>query len=316
MPASEYAAAREGAALVELSDRGVLAASGPQRLKFLHNMLSNDVTSLAPGQGTLASLMDVKGHLLALMRVLVTENAVLLEMPKQRLLKVQETLIFYKVGAPVRFEERTDVVLAVIGPHAQAALAVPQLANEAHLSRELGGVTVRIARASDLPAAGFVVHVAPEHAESARAALIAAGATPITRETFDVLRIEDGRPWFGPDVSEEHLLHETGLLREYHSSSKGCYVGQEVVARLEGRGGHVNKQLRGLRLEAAAAPGDAVQHEGKDVGILTSTGVSPRLGPVALAYLHRSAFAPGTSVAVGGRPATVVALPFPTQDAA
>ena len=313
--ATEYAAAREGAALALLDDRGVLAVTGPQRQKFLHNMLSNDVASLAPGQGALASLMDVKGHLLALMRVLVTENAVLLELPQQRLAKVNETLLFYKVGAPVRFEERKDVVLAVLGPRAKAVLAAPELPNEAHLAREIGGAPARIARASDLPAGGFVVHVAPDHVASVRQALSDAGAVPIARETFDVLRIEDGRPWYGADVTEDHLLHETGLLREYHSSSKGCYVGQEVVARLEGRGGNVNKLLRGLRLEAAAARGDVVRREGKDVGTITSAGVSPRLGAIALAYLHRSAFEPGTLVDVGGRPATVVAPPFAREAA-
>jgi folate-binding Fe-S cluster repair protein YgfZ len=152
---TEYGAAREGAALLRL-DRGVLAATGPQRQKFLHDMLSNDVASLAPGQGRLASLMDVKGHLLALMRVLMADHAVLLELPAERLAKVKETLLFYKVGAPVRFEERPTAVLAVIGPAAARALAAPELPNEAHLARDLGGVPVRVARASDLPAGGFV----------------------------------------------------------------------------------------------------------------------------------------------------------------
>jgi folate-binding protein YgfZ len=210
----------------------------------------------------------------------------------------------------VRFEERPTAVLAVIGPAAARALAAPELPNEAHLARDLGGVPVRVARASDLPAGGFVVHVAPEQADAVEMTLVSRGVVPISRETFDVLRIEDGRPWYGADVTEENLLHETGLLREYHSSSKGCYVGQEVVARLEGRGGNVNKQLRGLRLHAPAAPGDAVLREGQEVGRITSAGVSPRFGPIAFAYLHRSATAPDTTLEVGGGPASLAALPF------
>jgi tRNA-modifying protein YgfZ len=114
------------------------------------------------------------------------------------------------------------------------------------------------------------------------------------------------RPWYGPDVTEENLLHETGLVGECHSPAKGCYVGQEVVARLEARGGNVNKALRGLRLSAPASAGAAVTVEGRDVGRVTTAGVSPRLGPIALAYVHRSHFAPGTAVEVGGAPATVV----------
>jgi folate-binding protein YgfZ len=130
------------------------------------------------------------------------------------------------------------------------------------------------------------------------------------RLALDVLRIEDGRPWYGPDVGFDHLLHETGLLRELHSFSKGCYVGQEVVARLEGRGGHVSRQLRGLRLSAPAAAGDGIEHEGKPVGQLTTAGVSPSHGPIAMGYLHRSCFEPGSRVSVAGRAAEVTALPL------
>lgn len=312
---AEYAAARQAAALFDLPERGLLAASGPHRQKFLHSILSNDIEGLAPGQGRLAALMDVKGHLLAFMRALVANDAVLLELPKDRMALVKETLLFYKVGAPVRFEERPLAILGLLGPRAKTTLAAAgvdagELTNEGHLEGQLGGIPVRVARASDLPGVGYVVHVAPEHADAARQALIAAGALPVSRETLDVLRIEDGRPWYGPDVGEEHLLHETGLLREYHSPSKGCYVGQELVARLEGRGGNVSKLLRGLRLSAPAAAGDAVLHQGREVGRVTSAGVSPGMGPIALAFLHRSAFVAGAEVEVGGRPATVVVLPF------
>lgn len=318
---AEYAAARQAAALFELPERAVLAASGPHRQKFLHSILSNDIEGLAPGQGRLAALMDVKGHLLALMRALVTNDAVLLELPKDRMALVKETLLFYKVGAPVRFEERKAAILGLLGPRARTTLAAAgveaaELESEGHVEGQLGGTPVRVARASDLPASGYVVHVAPEQADAVRQALIAAGVLPVSRETLDVLRIEDGRPWYGPDVTEEHLLHETGLLREYHSPSKGCYVGQEVVARLEGRGGNVSRLLRGLRLGSAASAGEAVLQEGRVVGRLTTSGGSPRSGPIALAFLHRSAFVPGAAVLVAGKPATVVTLPFEPEPAA
>lgn len=314
-PSSEYEAAREGAALLALPERGTLAATGPQRQKFLHGILSNAIEGLQPGQGCLAALLDVKGHLTALMRALVTPDAVLLEAPADRLARVKETLLFYKVGAPVRFEERPAALFALLGTRALDALlaagaSLDSLAAEAHAEVRLGDAPVRVCRASDLPAAGFVVHATPETAPAVEAALLAAGAAPIGRETLDLLRIEDGRPWFGPDLGEENLLHETGLLREYHSSSKGCYLGQEVIARLEARGGHVSRQVRGLRLSAATSAGATVGRDGKDVGRVTTAGVSPRFGPIALAVLHRSAFDPGTPVAVAGVPATVVAVPF------
>ena len=101
-------------------------------------------------------------------------------------------------------------------------------------------------------------------------------------------------------MTEDNLLHETGLIGVLHSSAKGCYVGQEVIARLEGRGGNVNKALRGLRLGAPARPGTALTADGKDVGWLTTCALSPRLGPIAMGYVHRSHFAPGSEV-VGER---------------
>jgi len=311
-----YAAARESAAVAELSERGVLAVSGPQRQKFLHSMLSNELASRAPGQGCLAALMDVKGRQLAWMRALVTADAVLLEMNAERLQPVEQVLLHYKVGAPVRFAARPTAVRGLLGPQARAVLAragaeIPELAAEAHVQAMVAGHAVLVARASDVPWGGHVLHTAPEAAAAVREALIAAGAAPLDRATLDVLRIEAGLPWYGPDVGEENLLHETGQLAVYHSFSKGCYLGQEVVARLEGRGGNVNKKLCGLRLSQPAAAGAAITADGQPVGQVTTAGVSPRLGAVALGYVHRSHFEPGTALAVGDAPATVVALPFP-----
>jgi tRNA-modifying protein YgfZ len=310
-----YAAARESTALAELPGRGLLAVTGPQRVKFLQNILSNDVAARRPGQGVLAALMDVKGRLLAPMRVLVAEDAVLLEMPADRLDVVEPVLVHYKVAAPVRFARTPVVATAVLGPTARETLAragveLPaEAAREDHLERSLAGVTVRVVRAGDLPAAGWVVHAPDESAAaSVRAAL--AGAVPIGAAVLDTLRIEDGRPWYGPDIGEDHLLHETGLVAEYHSPSKGCYVGQEVIARLEARGAHVNKIVRGLRLEAPVSAGATIVAEDREVGRVTTAGVSPRLGAIAMGFVHRSAAEPGTAVRVDAVAGTVQRLPL------
>jgi len=312
-----YAAAREGAALVDLSDRGVLAVTGPTRQKFLHGVLSNDVQGLLPGQGRRAALMDAKGHLLALMRVLNGQTEVWLEISGNRIDLVEERLTFYRVAAPVRFQRRPVEVLGVLGPHAAQVLAragcdVLALEPEGHLAGAVGGQPVLVARAGDLPAQGYVLHAESPAAAAAAAALQSAGAVSLDRATLDVLRIEDGRPWYGPDVTEENLLHETGLVREYHSPTKGCYVGQEVIARLDARGGKVSRALRGLRLSAPAEAGAPVMSEGKEVGRVTTAGVSPRLGPIAMGYVHRTRFEPGTRVEVAAAAATVAALPFQT----
>jgi folate-binding protein YgfZ len=310
-----YRAAREGAAVIHLEERGVLEATGPQRQKFLQGMLSNDVAGLRSGQGCRAALLDVKGHIQSLMRALVTADSVLLEMPADRVALVEGILNHHKVAAPVRFKPRAVAVLGLIGPGARQVLeragtVVPTLAPEAHVGVTVAGKAALAAAAGDLPGEGFVVHVEANEREDVVAGLVAAGAAPIDRGTLDVLRIEQGRAWFGPDVTSDNLLHETGQVAAYVSFSKGCYVGQEVVARLDARGGNVNKGLRGLSLEAPVAAGAVLRAGDKEVGRVTTAAVSPRLGPLALAFVHRSHFEPGTVVDVGGRPATVSSLPF------
>jgi folate-binding protein YgfZ len=309
--AREYAAGRERAALAPLA-RGTLDVTGPKRQDFLHSMLSNEVQGLGPGQGRRAASMTAKGSLQALLRVLVDKSVVVLETEQDRLEPVLRTLEFHKVGAPVRFALAGTGVLALFGPQAAAVLgragaeAVPA-ADEAHVSLELGGAPARLVRASDLPGAGFVVHAPLGALDAVAAALREAGAEPIGREALDALRVESLVPWYGSDVAEDNLLHETGLLQALHSSTKGCYVGQEVIARLEGRGGNVNKALRRLRLSAPVVASTPLTAEGKEVGWLTTVAVSPRHGPIALGYVHRSHFAPGSALDAAGARATVVA---------
>lgn len=306
----EYRAGREAAALVTLA-RGTLDVSGPKRQDYLHAMLSNEVNALRPGEGRRAASMSAKGSFQALLRVLVDTSVVVLETEAERLELVLRTLEHHKVGAPVRFAPGKAAVLAVFGPRAAATLqaagvAALPVASEAHLKAELGGTTVRVVRASDLPGEGFVLHVPEDAADAVAASLRGASAVPIGRDALDALRVEALCPWYGPDIGEDNLLHETGLVTAVHSSTKGCYVGQEVIARLEGRGGNVNKALRGLRLTAPAAAGAVVTAAGKDAGWVTTAALSPRLGPIALGYVHRSHFAAGSAVEVAGAPATVV----------
>jgi folate-binding protein YgfZ len=319
MEREEYEAARDGAGLADLDERSVLVVTGPLRQKFLHNVLSNTVEGLAAGEGRLASLMDNKGHLLAFVRALVAESEVLLETTRASLAPLEERLTFYRVAAPVRFAGRPTSVLGLLGPRALDVLRatgaeVPDLAaEESHALVSIGGHPVRVVRAGDLPAGGLALHVAPEDAAAVREALAAAGARTVGRDALDALRVEEGIAWYGPDVTAENLLHETGLISRYHSATKGCYVGQETVARLEARGGNVNKKLRGLRLSALVAPGTALRADGREVGRITTAAVSPRRGPIALAYVHRASSDPGTLLDADGVRAVLEPLPFPEE---
>lgn len=297
-------------------DRSLLAVTGPQRAKFLHNVLTNDVAGLLPGQGRPAALLDVKGHVVALIRVLVgSEQDIVLELPADRLVRVQDLLEHYRVAAPVRFRALDGAVFGLWGPDAAAVLerlgSVPPMNAEAHVFATVEGHVLHLVRASDMPQGGFVIHVPNEAVSAGVRALLRAGATEGHREELDAFRIEEGLPWYGADVTEANLLHESGLVKTHHSSTKGCYIGQEVIARLEARGGNVNKMLRGLRLSAPAAPGDLVADEdGKELGRVTTSATSARFGPIAMAYVHRSRFDPGTILQVRNQAATVVALPF------
>ncbi len=308
-------ARRKDAHVIELTERRLLEVAGPTRAKFLHNLLSSDVEHLQAGQGCLGALMDVKGHLLALTRALATDQAMVLELPGNRIDRVLRLLEHYRVAAPVRFAVPNAIVIGLFGADAASVLEsagiAPPAQDEAHVEAELAGTTVRVVRAGDMPRPGFVLHTEADAGPGLTKALIGGGVRPVERQVLDALRVEQGLPWYGVDVTEANLLHETGLVPTHHSSTKGCYVGQEVVARLEARGGKVNKALRGLKLAEPARPGQPIHDdEGKEIGRITTAAVSPRFGPIALAYIHRSRFEPGTVVAVNGKDATVVALPF------
>ncbi len=252
----DYAAAREAAVVVDLAERGVLEATGPQRQKFLQGMLTSEVEALSAGEGRPAALLDVKGHVQALLRVLVTKSAVLLETRTDRLPLVERTLNHYKVAAPVRFRVVPSAVLALLGPRAEDVLRTaggeaPAAPAESHVRTSLCGLEVTVARAADVPPQGFALHIAPEDAPRLRSAFAEIGVRLADRAVLDALRIEALRPWLGEDVTEENLLHETGLVPEYCSFTKGCYLGQEVVARLDARGG---QREQGVARAASVRP--------------------------------------------------------------
>jgi folate-binding protein YgfZ len=307
----EYEAALDGSALIDLAERGVLVASGPKRQDFLQGMVSNDVGGRQPGEGCRAAMMNARGHIRYLLRLLVEKDAVRVETDADRLEGLLKDLELYRVAAPVRFALEPTAILALFGVAApetlRALVTEPPGSPGAHFRAAVDGHPVLVARAGDLPGGGFVLHVAPEEVAAVWGALAAAGARPVGRDALDARRVEDLRPWYGQDITGENLLHETGLLGELHSSTKGCYVGQEVVARLEARGGNVNKALRRLRLSAPAAAGTAVLADEKEIGHVSTSARSPRFGPLALAWVHRNHFEPGTELSVDGSPATVMA---------
>lgn len=309
---------RDAFGWIPLDRLALVRVVGLQRAKFLHSLLSNDIASLTPGTSRLAALMNLKGQQVAWMRVLAEADSLVLELPLEARDRVVETLVHYKVGAPVRFEKPEAAIFGVFGARAKEALGALGIADlpatvGSFSSTPLLSSALRVSRGEDLPALGFTVHVDASTKSMIEETFRARMGEPMAVATLDTLRVEEGIPWHGIDVTEENLLHETGGMDLYHSKSKGCYLGQEVVARLEGRGGNVNKKLVGLKCAQAVSAGDAILSrtgETTVLGRVTTSGSSPGFGAIAMGYVHRTHSDLGSALQVSGIEVEVAALPF------
>ena len=320
--AAEHRALTLAAGLVDRSMLGKVQVTGRDRQAFLHGMLSNDVKGLAPGQGLPAAFLDAHGKVMALLCVYALEDRLLLELPASLTEKTLERLDHFLISEKVSFEpcDGAWTILAVQGPAAASLLS--RLAGQelalppyAHTTVSIAGAEVRVVHRREGSVPGFHCWTAADHGAALWRALVGAGAVPAGMQALEALRVEGGAAWYGRDVDETVILPETRLESPV-SYTKGCYIGQEVVARVKYRG-HVNRGLSGLVLDGDRVPahGARVVADGKDVGRVTSAVLSPALGrPIALAYVRREHFEPGAQVDIddgrGAMRATVAALPF------
>jgi len=321
-PRTEHLAARRTAGLFDFSFRTKLAVKGTDRTNFLHNMLSNDVKRLTPGEGTYATLLDIKGHILADPRVYCADDVLIVDTDADLAEKVRQHLDRFILMDEVELEPLPLFAMAIQGPKSREWLEtvldfqVPLRDEFSHATTNVAGGAVRVVRATSTGDEGYELWAeAPVLAALWRAALVAAPATgmrPCGTEALDTLRIEAGIPRYGAELDEETLPLEAGLLNAL-SFTKGCYPGQEIIERARSRG-HVNWKLAGLVVDAGTppAPGEKVVREGKQVGEVTSAGFCPTIARVlALAYIRREAAAPGTKLTLAsGAPAEVRETPF------
>ncbi|HVQ78119.1 MAG TPA: aminomethyltransferase family protein [Candidatus Binatia bacterium] len=319
---AEHAAVREGLGVVDRSLLGKAMVTGRDRAAFLQGMLSNDVKALAPGQGCAAAFLDAHGKVMALLDVYAAEDRLLLVLPPSLTEKTLQLLDRYLISEKAYFETADEAwaVLTVLGPRAGAAVAAAldrpvALSDHEHVEGAIGEAPVRVIE-SGLPGVpGYACWTAAEHGPTLWRALREAGARPVGSAAYEILRVEAGVPSYGVDVDETVILPE--LRREdLISYTKGCYIGQEVVARVKYRG-HVNRALCGLVLggQRVPQPGARVMAGGKDVGRVTSAVRSPAIGaPIALGYVRREHLEPGSAVEIADgdatTPARVAALPF------
>lgn len=306
-----YRAITQYAAVVDRSDRGKLALTGAGAKEFLAGQVTNDILGLEPGHGCYAALLTHKGKMRADLRVLDAGDELLLDTERTALQAVFDTIRTFKLGYDVELHKRTlqRALLSVAGPDARRVTGADHAGlgtdEHDHVAATLGDRDVRLI-ATDL---GVDVLALAEDRDTVHAALVAAGAAPVGEEIAEIVRVEHGRPRYGLDLDESVIPQEAALNERAVSFTKGCYVGQETVARLFYKG-KPNRHLRGLKLSAAVVTGAALRLGEKEVGRLASSVVSPALGPIGLAIVRREA-EPGAVLEIeGGGTATVVDLPF------
>ena len=305
--AGEYGALTERCGLVDRSERGKLALTGTEAREFLHGQVSNDIEALEPGHGCYAAFLTPKGKMLGDLRVLHFGDELFLDTERSSLQALFNMIRNYKLGRDVELHKRTVQrgLLSLVGPGAREAAGADDLGPAEHdnVAAEIGGVPVRLVAT----AAGVDVICDAERTDDVKAAL---DVPEVSEAAAEVVRVESGRPRYGLDLDESVIPQEAALNERAVSFTKGCYVGQETVARLFYRG-KPNRHLRGLRLSEPAATGDELRLGERVVGRLGSSVVSPALGPIGLAIVRREA-APGDTVTVGdsGVTATLVELPF------
>ena len=330
---NEYELLTDSAGLVDRSERAKFVVRGSEAVDFLQGQVSNDVESLTPGSGCYATILNHKGKLRTDLRILrgkgigarpaepgasagkgigarpaepgasPEDDFLWLDTEAVGHAVLRHMLATYALGRDVQWEDLTEdhVILSLIGPGADGLAPEAPPPAEHSFTDSGAGLWVR----TDL---GLDVLCGRQRADELRAEL---GVEEVSEEAAECLRIESGRPRLGIDMDAETMPQEAGINERAVDFEKGCYVGQETVARLHWRG-KPNRHLRGLRLsEPVERRTDIVLGE-KVVGRVSSTCVSPRFGPIALALVRREA-SPGDTVRAGAAEAEVVELPFVTR---
>lgn len=324
---TEYSAAHDGAVFVRL-DRGIIRGDGADRLDLLHRLSTNATSALEAGGETTTILTTDKGRILEVVRVLAFADHVLLVLAGTDVEAVRTWLDRYTIMDDFRTSDVTagHAIIGVYGGRARSTVSLaisPELPDAGGFRQSaVDGARVIVARDTRLGGAGgFILLVDASGAESVVARLRDAGAHELSHDTFEALRIEAGQPAPGRELSEKYNPLEAGLV-QLVSFTKGCYIGQEVIARLDSYD-KVQRHLVGLLVDGEP-PEDAAELAVREasgetaVGAVTSLAYSPSLGrTIALAYVRTQHAVPGAEVwiappdsAEARRRATITKLPF------
>ena len=314
---TDYDAAISACAIFDKTDAGKLLLMGADAPMFLGNLSTNDIKNLPLGGGCEAYFCDSRAKVQFQTWIyhvmLGDDRAMWVETTPGRNEALAKYLDRYLISERVEIADRTAefAQFHLSGPTARAVLekalgeSLPDLPEFAHLERPLGSIR----RRDPLGLPGYDIVCLKERAEEVRGSLDATIGSP---ETYETLRIEAGTPLFGPDIDENRFVMEVGNAARAVSYSKGCFLGQEPIVMARDRAGHVNRAFLGMKvLDGGPLPaGTKLFREGQEVGQVTSSCHSPRLGlPVALGYLKWKHQEPGTRLEAGAQTVEVVGLP-------
>lgn len=303
-----YLALREHAAWIDLSERGKIRLTGDDRKRLLHAMTTNQVQKLEPGEGCYAFFLNAQGRILGDANIFVLEDSVLLDTEPETLQKLREHLDRYIIADDVTLQDETSslATVALEGPEAedflrQHAAPIPLKA----CATTFWGDRL-IARTGATGAPGFLIFLPHGEKEDLLAQFSLSGIGEATPAEARTVRIENGLPRYGEEITERYLVQETGQLQAVNFE-KGCYLGQEIVERVRSRA-QIHRLLRRVEIDTKEPPepGAKFQSGIEDAGEIVSAVFSPSLQKVvALAYLRTRFSEPGTALTVAGAPARV-----------
>jgi folate-binding protein YgfZ len=317
----EYRSLTGGAGSADVSDRSRVEVRGSDRVRFLHSFCTNDIQRLVPGSGCEAFVTSHQGKTIGHILVWCDPAALLLEAVAGQAAALIAHFERFVISDDVTFHDRTDATfeLLVAGPQARDLLAQVSgtpLADTlwSRQAAVIAGASVQVGCVDFLRRASYFVVGPRDELAAVCEALITGGAVPCGADSVEAVRLESGVPLFGRDITDENLPQEIRRDAQAVSFTKGCYLGQETVARIDAMG-HVNRFLAGVRFlgNGAAVPesGTELTSGDKVVGHVTSAAWSPRLKqPLSLALLRRAFAAPGTRLESACGPGEVVSLPL------
>ncbi|MCC6543305.1 MAG: aminomethyl transferase family protein [Nitrospirae bacterium] len=345
-PETEHLAVRSNAGMMDFTHRGKIRISGKDRTKFLQNILSQDINKLTPGTGGHAALLNTKGHMLAYMRIYSDESAFLIDTESGQSDKIIQILNRYLFREEVKIEDVTlkNGLITVQGPHSRDIISrisgadINEMEECSNINLTIKDINCRLVKATYTGEEGYGIYTPWDSLQNVWEAVLmpsssgAGGIIPAGHDAYNSLRIEAGIPVYSIDMDEDTIPIEANLDNAI-SYTKGCYIGQETIARINFKG-HVNRKLTGFTVH----PGTGINHvtEGRiivhkgdriyavtentenSIGIITSACFSPTLNDViAIGYLRMKYCEPGTEVRIDSSShqisAVVTVIPFYTN---